>query len=134
MSPYARHKARVLALQAIYQWQFSANSASDIEAQCLAEANPKKVDIEYFCDLLRNTIKESEAIDKIMIPFLDRKIKELDKIEYSILCLAIYELKYRLDVPYKVVINEALELAKAFGSVEGYKYVNGILDKVVHST
>ncbi len=134
MKPHARHKARALVLQAIFQWQFAANSISDIEAQYLAELNPKKADAEYFSDLLRGTIKNVEAIDAVITPFLDRKIKELNQVECAMLRLAVYELMYRLDVPYKVIINEALELTKKFGSIEGYKYVNGVLDKIAHSS
>lgn len=130
MKPHARHKARALALQAIFQWQFAANSVSDVKAQYIAEANPKKVDIEYFSDLLCNTIKNIVAIDAVMTPVLDRKIKELNQVECAVLRLAVYELLYRLDVPRKVVINEALELEKKFGTVDGYKYVNGVLDKI----
>jgi N utilization substance protein B len=134
MKPHARHKARAFALQAIFQWQFAANSISDVEAQYLAELNPKKVDAEYFSDLLRSTIKNIEEIDAVITPVLDRKIKELNQVECAILRLAVYELLYRLDVPYKVIINEALELGKKFGTVEGYKYVNGVLDKIAHSS
>jgi len=133
MKPHARHKARALALQAIFQWQFAANSVSDVEAQYLAELNPKKADAEYFSDLLRGTIENIVAIDAVITPALDRKIKELNQVECAVLRLAVYELLYRLDVPYKVIINEALELAKNFGTIEGYKYVNGVLDKLAHS-
>ncbi|CAL7961771.1 transcription antitermination protein NusB [Gammaproteobacteria bacterium] len=134
MKPHARHKARALALQAIFQWQYAANSVGDVETQYLAELNPKKVDAEYFSDLLRSTIKNIEAIDAIITPALDRKMKELNQVECAVLRLAVYELLYRLDVPYKVIINEALELEKKFGTVEGYKYVNGVLDKIAHSS
>lgn len=134
MKPYARHKARSLALQSIFQWQFAASSVSDIAAQYLAELNPKKIDVEYFRGLLYGVVKNVAAIDNIMTPFLDRKIKELNKVECAILRLAIYELIYCPDVPYKVVINEALEIAKKFGSIEGYKYINGVLDKIVHTS
>lgn len=134
MKPHARRKARALALQAIFQWQFAVNSVSDIETQYLDELNPKKVDAEYFSDLLRGTVKNIEAIDEVITPALDRKIKELNQIECAVLRLAVYELLYRLDVPYKVVINEALELSKKYGTIEGYKYVNGVLDKIAHSS
>jgi N utilization substance protein B len=134
MKIHARHKARSLALQAIFQWQFTANSIDDIAVQYLAELNPKKVDAEYLSDLLRGTTKNVAEIDEVMVPFLDRKLKELNQIERAVLRLAIYELMYRPDVPYKVVINEALELTKKFGSIEGYKYVNGVLDKIAHSS
>jgi N utilization substance protein B len=133
LKPHTRHKARSLALQAIFQWQFAASDLNDIKIQYLAELNPKKTDAEYLNDLICGTIKHVAAIDKIMIPFLDRKITELNQVERAVLRLAIYELRYRPDVPYKVIINEALELAKKFGTIEGYKYVNGVLDKIAHS-
>lgn len=129
MKPYARRKARSLALQAIYQWQLTADSSSEIKLQFLDKLNSKKIDAEYFNYLLDGVIKNIAAIGAEISPFLDRKIDELDMVELAILRLATYELMERLDVPYKVVINEALELAKDFGSIEGYKYVNGILDK-----
>lgn len=124
-----RRKARSLALQAIYQWQFTSDPVSAIEAHFIPEINPKKTDQEYFRDLLRGVIANATAIDEKVSPFLDRKISELNPVELAVLRLAIYELLYRLDVPYKVVINEALELTKIYGSVEGHKYVNGVLDK-----
>lgn len=132
MKPYARHRARALVLQAIFQWQFATSSVEEITAQYLAEVNPNKVDIVYFKKLLVGITKNVTQLDQVMEPLLDRKLEELDQVEYAILRLAIYELVYCLDVPYKVVINEALELAKKFGSVTGYKYINGVLDKVVH--
>ena len=134
MKPHSRHKARALALQAIFQWQFAANSIGDVEAQYLEELNPKKADAEYFSDLLRGTVKNIEVIDEVITPTLDRKIKELNQLECAVLRLAVYELLYRLDVPYKVIINEALELTKKYGTIEGYKYVNGVLDKIARSS
>jgi len=133
MKPYSRRKARALALQVIFEWQFEASTILDIEARYLADLNPKKVDVDYFNDLVRGTVQNISVIDAVIIPLLDRKFTELNQVERAILRLAVYELKYRLDVPYKVIINEALELAKAFGSIEGYKYINGVLDKVVHA-
>jgi N utilization substance protein B len=133
MRQHARHKARALAIQAIFQWQFATNSVDEIAVQYLAEVNPKKVDAEYLNDLLRGTTKNAAAIDETITPFLDRKIKDLNRVELAVLRLAVYELMYRPDIPYKVTINEALELAKKFGTIEGYKYVNGVLDKIAHS-
>ena len=133
MKPYNRHKARALALQAIFQWQFAANNVRDIETQYLSDLNPKKTDVEYFKNLLQGTVANITAIDDVIAPFLDRKTKDLNQIEHAVLRLAAYELMYRKDVPYKVVINEALELTKKFGTIEGYKYVNGVLDKIANS-
>lgn len=132
MKPHSRRKARALALQVIFEWQFEASAILDIEARYLADLNPKKVDADYFNDLVRGTVRNISAIDAVIIPYLDREFTQLNQVERAILRLAVYELKYRLDVPYKVVINEALELAKVFGSIEGYKYINGVLDKIVH--
>jgi len=134
MKPQARRKARSLALQAIYQWQLVADDIVNIKMQFVDKINSKKVDAEYFNDLLDGVIKNVGAIDEVIMPLLDRKIRDLDAVELAVLRLATYELMMRLDVPYKVVINEALELTKNFGSIEGYKYVNGVLDKVARGS
>jgi transcription antitermination protein NusB len=133
MRTSARKKARELALQALYQWYMASAPVNEVEAQYLAEINSKKIDVEYFSDLFRGVVKSALTIDNIMLPLLDRKITEVNPIEFTILRLAIYELKFRPDIPYKVCINEALELAKKFGSVEGFKYINGILDKIARN-
>jgi transcription antitermination protein NusB len=130
ISPSARHKARHFAVQAIYQWQFGTTSIEEIHAHFSAKNNPKKVDVEYFAELLMGVVNNQAVIDEQIIPFLDRDITDLDHVELAILRIATYELLFRLDVPYKVIINEALELTKVFGSKEGFKYVNGILDNV----
>lgn len=130
MNPTARRNARHYALQAIYQWQLSGASAEEIEAQFIKHQIIKKVDLEYFKELIYSVCEKHEELDSRMLPFLKRPIPELDPIELAILRLAIYEFAYRLDVPYRVSLNEALELAKRFGSVEGYKFVNGVLDQV----
>lgn len=132
MKPKARHKARILALQAIYQWQFAAESEANIKQQFLDKLNTQKVDVEYFCDLIEGVFKNILIIDNMIQPLLDRKLTNLDKVELAVLRLAVYELLKRLDVPPKVIINEALELTKSFGSIEGYKYINGVLDKVYY--
>jgi transcription antitermination protein NusB len=130
-SPTPRRLARRLALQAIYQWQLTDNSLSEIENQFLQDAS-EKTDIPYFLELLRGIIKTSADIDAQIKPVLDRQIDAVNPIELAILRLALYELTNRLDIPYRVVIDEALRLAKTFGAVEGYKYVNGVLDKIAH--
>ena len=107
MKPQARRKARSLALQAIYQWQLVADDIVNIKMQFVDKINSKKVDAEYFNDLLDGVIKNVGAIDEVITPFLDRKIKDLDAVELAVLRLATYELMMRLDVPHKVVINEA---------------------------
>lgn len=132
MKPQARHKARFLALQAIYQWQVTADSVANIKIQFLDKTKSKKVDAKYFDGLVEGVIKNVTTIDEAITPFLDRKITDLDLVELAVIRLATYELMKNLDVPYKVVINEALELTKNLGSVDGFKYVNGVLDKVAH--
>lgn len=128
--PAARRKARRFALQALYQWQLSKIPLTDIEAQFLADEKLSKADIEYFCDLLRGVLTDVPKLDEHMREFLDRPVENLDPVELAILRIGIYELAERLDVPYRVVINEALELTKLFGAEDGHKYVNGVLDQV----
>ena len=130
MNPKARHFAREYALQAMYQWQLTQMSATDIEAEFIAHQIRKKIDVDYFKELIHGVPTHHEALDHHMTSFLSRPINELDPVELAILRLSIYEFIYRLDIPYRVIINEALELAKKFGSIEGYKFVNGILDQV----
>jgi len=130
MKPSSRRRARKLALQAIYQWQLADTAGNDLQQQFLAEANAKKIDIDYCRDLIKIVIENCATIDEKIIPFLDRKITELNPVELAVLRLAVGELLYRKDVPYKVVIDEALELTKIFGSIAGFKYVNAVLDKV----
>lgn len=130
MNPTARRNARQYALQAMYQWQISAAPISEIELEFLVHHIKQKTDLEYFKELIHNIPKHHEELDGAMSPFLSRQIHELDPIELAILRLGTYELMKRLDIPYRVAINEALELTKKFGSVEGYKFVNGVLDQV----
>lgn len=133
MKPAARRKARRLAIQAIYSWQLSENSISDIEAEFLTDNDVSKVDVEYFQDLIRGVAAQASSLDASLSPFTDRPFADLDQIERAILRVAGYELKFRVDVPYKVVMNEAIELAKAFGADDSHRFVNGVLDKAVDS-
>ena len=126
----ARTKARRNAVQALYQWQLAGHDLVDIEAQFLAEYDMKKVDVEYFKKLFRQVPLHLHELDDHLIPFLDRPIDEVDPVERAILRLGAYELEFCLDVPYRVVINESVELAKRFGAEHGHKYVNGIIDQV----
>jgi len=130
MKPYARHNARGLVLQALYQVMFSGSTVEEVEVQFLAEQNLRKVDVEYFKLLLEGVSNGAADLDQIMTPYLDRPFEQLNAIELIVLRMAVFELKNCLDVPYRVVINEAVELAKKFGAAEGHKYVNGIVDKV----
>lgn len=128
--PSPRRRARECAIQALYSWLLSHNQVEEIELAFVTEQDTQGVDMPYFRKLFRQTALQVESIDFSMTPYLDRKLEELDPIEYSILRLAVYELKYELDVPYKVVINEAIELAKTFGAEDSHKYINGVLDKI----
>jgi N utilization substance protein B len=130
INPIARHNARRYALQAMYQWQLANTPIQEIEAEFLNYHIEKKLDLEYFKELIHGVPKHQHEIDNEMQPFIDRSLHEIDPIELAVLRLAIYELIKRPDVPYRVIINEALELTKKFGSIEGYKFVNGILDRI----
>jgi N utilization substance protein B len=129
-SPAARRKARSFALQAIYQWHMAGANLAKIEAEFRADNDMSKVDLEYFHEILHGVPRELSALDMIISPLLDRNTEEMTPVELSILRLATYEMLHRIDVPYKVVINEAVELAKTFGATDGHKYVNGVVDKI----
>lgn len=131
MKPAARRKARKLAVQAIYSWQLSENSVVDIEATFLTDNDVSKIDVDYFLDLLRGVTSQAKSLDTAIEPFLDRPAKDLDHVERAVLRLASYELRDRPDVPYKVAINEAIELAKSFGADDSHRFVNGVLDKAI---
>jgi len=130
VKPAARRKARRFALQALYQWQLAGGEPSDIEAQFCADNNMCKTDVAYFHDLLHNVLSNLEETDRQLTPALDRKMADLGQIELAILRIGTYELAHRIDVPYRVVINEGIELAKTFAAEDSYKFVNGILDKL----
>ena len=125
-----RRRARECAVQALYSWYISQNSIEQVELAFVTDQEMTGVDMPYFRKLLRGTVEQVEAIDEALRPFLDRDEAELDPIERTILRISTYELKYELDVPYKVAINEAIEVAKVFGSDDSHKYVNGVLDKL----
>ena len=129
-SPSARRKARRFTVQALYQWQMTGSGLNDIEAEFRTDNDMSKVDMEYFHDILHGVPKSKTDMDAKIEPFLDRRIDELTPVELAILRLGAYEMCHRIDVPYKVVINEAVELAKTFGATDGHKYVNGVLDKL----
>lgn len=130
INPIARHNARRYALQAMYQWQIAKTPIEEIEHEFMRFHIQKKLDMDYFKELIRGVPKYQAEIDNEMHPFLERDLNEIDPVELAVLRLAIYELMQRPDVPYRVIINEALELTKKFGSIEGHKFVNGILDRV----
>jgi N utilization substance protein B len=131
LKPKARRLAREFAVQAVYSWQMSKNPVEQIELSIVTSNDMKKVDTEYFLELLRAVVKDCAELDKKMKPYLGRLPEELDPVEKAILRIATYELVARVDVPYKVVINEAIELAKSFGAEESHKFINGVLDKAI---
>ncbi len=126
----ARRRSRELALQGLYAWQLAGENAAGLRSQLAESEGFGKADGEYFARLLQGTIKEASTLEGLIAPALDRKMKELSPVERGILLLAAFELKNAPEVPYKVVINEAVELAKIFGGTDGHKYVNGVLDKL----
>lgn len=125
----ARRQARRLGMQALYQWQLASTELNDIEMQFKEQEEMKKADPEYFRELLRKIPAHHDQLSGLLSVHTVRPIDEIDPVELSILYIALYELKYRLDIPFKVVINEAVTLTKKFGAEDGHKYVNGILDK-----
>ena len=125
-----RRRARECAVQALYSWAVSQNSPEIVELNFMTEQDMKGVDTPYFRKLFRQTVENVEAVERTMQGYLDRGLAELDPIEKAILRLAVYELQFEADVPYKVVINEAIEVAKVFGADESHKYINGVLDKI----
>ena len=129
-SPSARRKARRFTVQALYQWQMTGTNLGEIETQFRVDNDLRKTDVEYFHELLHGIPKCINELDGYYVPFLDRELKDLDKVELAILRIGVYELSKRVDVPYKVAINEGIELVKYFGATESHKYINGILDKV----
>lgn len=125
-----RRSARKLALQSLYQWQMAGQALSEIETQFRLHSNMAKVDGDYYHELLHKIPQNLTTIDETFEVFLDRKKDALDQVELALLRLSTYELMFRIDVPYKVVINEGVSLAKAFGATDSHKYINGILDQV----
>jgi len=122
--------ARRCAVQALYQWQVSGNDVEEIYQQFLTERNMTNVNVEMFKELLSGVTRELEKLDETITPYLDRDLSEVDPVERAVLRLGTYELMYKPDVPYRVVINEALEAVKTFGAEQGHRFVNGVLDKV----
>lgn len=117
-------------MQALYTWLISKNNLKDVEAYYLADRNPKKYDVDYFLRLFHEVPLNINDLESELVPFLDKPIEELDPIELTILRIATYEFKHCYEIPYRVIIHEALELAKAFGATDGHKFVNGVLDSV----
>ncbi|MDO6426518.1 transcription antitermination factor NusB [Thalassotalea sp. 1_MG-2023] len=131
MKPSPRRKARELAVQAVYSWQMSDNSVTDVEAHFITENAKRRFEIDYFQKLFRGVTSQTSSIDLAITPYLDRDLDDVDHIEKAILRVAVYELSDCADVPYRVVINEAIELAKVFAADDSHKFINGVLDKTV---
>src|SRR5580698_10373370 len=126
----ARRRSRELATQGLYQWLLSGAPGGEIDAQLRNAQGFDKADLEHLDTLLHGVIREADSLSADLTPCLDRPIEQLSPVERAVLLVAAYELKHHVDIPYRVVINEAVELAKTFGGSDGYKYVNGVLDKL----
>jgi len=124
-----RRKARHYGMQALYQWHMAGASVNDIEAEFRADYDFSHVDLEYFQALLHGIPACVDELDAAMEPLLDRKLDDLGPVERALLRIGMYELIHRIDVPFKVVINEQVALAKKFGATDSHKYINGVLDK-----
>jgi N utilization substance protein B len=131
VKPSPRRKARELAVQATYSWQVSQNPVNEVEVNFIVDNSKRRFDIEYFQLLLRGVTSNIKEIDESISPHVDRPLDDIDQVEKAILRVAIFELKSCTEVPYRVVINEAIELAKAFAADDSHKFVNGVLDKTV---
>lgn len=125
-----REKARRYAMQALYGWHIANSEIQDVEKFYRSDRNPKNYDVEYFIRVLHGVAENLATVDAEIVPFLDRPFKDLDPIELTILRVATYEFKYCFEVPFKVIIHEAVELANTFGSEDSYKFINSILDKM----
>jgi N utilization substance protein B len=128
VDPHARSRARRRALQAVYAWQLSSTGIEKLIEQFRTEQDMEVADVPYFEDLVRGVEANLGSLDEALAAFLDRDIAQVDPIERAVLRIAAYELRHRIDVPYRVVINEAIETTKRFGSEHGHTYVNGVLD------
>jgi transcription antitermination protein NusB len=127
-----RHKARRMILQALYQWQMAKGSVSDIKAEFRGYYQGK-IDWAFFNEAFPAIVQQAEHFDEMMRPMLDRSVESLDPVELSLLRMGLFELEQRIDVPFKVVINETVELARVFGATDSHKYINGILDRAARS-
>jgi N utilization substance protein B len=125
----ARRRAREVALQGLYEWLISGAEASVVDAHMREQDGFDKCDAVHFDALLHGCIAEAVDIDAVLTRHVDRKTNLLSPIEHGVLMIGVYELRHCIDIPYKVAINEAVELAKSFGGTDGHKYVNGVLDK-----
>jgi transcription antitermination protein NusB len=128
----ARSLARKFAMQALYQWQLTGHSVADLRNQFAVEEGFDGVDREYFLELVQGVIERTSELDATLADLADRPLEQLDPVERAVLLIGIYELRQRAEVPYRVVINEGVELAKRFGATEAHKYVNAVLDRAAY--
>lgn len=129
----ARSLSRRLALQALYQWQMTGQTFSELRNQFASDEGYPEVDAEYFQGLLKGVIEEAGEIDAMLADWLDRPVAQLDPVEHAVLLIGVQELRRHLEVPYRVVLNEGVELAKKFGATEGHKFINAVLDRAARS-
>lgn len=128
--PAARRKSRRFALQALYQWQIAKTPINEVEAQFRVNFDMHKADLTYFHELLVGITEQVDSLDDVLRPYLDIDLTEVDPIEKNVLRMGTFELLHRIDIPYRVSINESIELVKKFGGEESHKFVNGVLDRV----
>jgi N utilization substance protein B len=131
--PGSRRRARRAALQGLYQWQATGQPADEIIAQFDDEKATGNVDRDYFCRIVRGVIDDVDTLDAMLAPHLYRPLGQVDPVERAVLRLAAFELSHCADVPWRVVIDESVELARAFGAEQGHRFVNGVLDKLAAS-
>jgi transcription antitermination protein NusB len=125
-----RHRARSLAVQALYQWQLADTGSGDLIVQFHQDEGMDRADGEYFDELVRACVGDADGLREIYLPHLDRPEDQLDPIERAIILVGVQELRRRLDVPYRVVLDEAISLARRYGSEDSHRYVNAVLDGV----
>ena len=125
----ARTVARKLALQALYRWQLNACEWQDLLQEFASDPDMRRADAEYFQGLIAAICRTHDELDAALAPLLDRKPAELDPVEHALLLIGSYELQHRPEVPFRVVINEAVNLARRFGATDGHKFINGVLDR-----
>jgi transcription antitermination protein NusB len=129
----ARSLSRKLAMQALYQWQLTGQSAAELRNQYAEDDGFGDADVEYFRELLDGVTASAATLDETLGGLIDRPVGQLDPVERAVLLVGLYELGQRFDVPYRVVINEGVELAKKFGATDGHKFVNAVLDRAARS-
>jgi N utilization substance protein B len=129
----ARSLARRLAMQALYQWQMTGQSYPELRNQFATDEGYAEVDPDYFQELLEGVVEGAGELDAMLAEWLDRPVAQLDPVEHAVLLIGVQELRQHLEVPYRVVLNEGVELAKKFGATEGHKFINAVLDRAARS-